>query len=74
MDGETCAAMNPAAERWEVCGAPAVAIFDYGCEHEHVKRRASCAAHEPAAGAVGCRDCWELGHDCPMLAREVARL
>jgi hypothetical protein len=51
------------------CGAPGVAVYDYGCIHEHVKRRLNCALHEPVPGAVGCRDCWEQGHECAMIAR-----
>ena len=54
-----------------LCGQPGVAIHDYGCVHEHIKRRVNCLEHAPKPGSVGCWDCLKIGHDCDMVAREV---
>jgi hypothetical protein len=52
---------------WQECGEPAVAVYDYRCTEGHpVKRRATCAAHEPAEGDVGCRECWDAGTERPL--------
>ncbi len=61
--------LRPAMRR---CGAPAVAVHDYGCVHEHVKRRASCVVHAPVPGEVGCWSCLQEGHECEMSWQEVA--
>ena len=50
------------------CGAPAVSIHAYACVHEHIRIKASCAEHQPEPGAVGCRSCFEAGHECEMTA------
>ncbi len=57
------------ADRVTVCRAPAVAVHDYACVHEHVKRgMATCAAHAPEPGVADCLHCWQLGHECDMTA------
>ena len=53
---------------WAECGEPAVAVHVYRCEHAHQKRRATCPAHAPEPGQVGCRECFDQGHECPMTA------
>lgn len=71
----TCQAAVPASEYhsgWEECGAPAVDTYSYCCVHEHVVTKATCAEHAPAADLVGCRQCWEAGHDCPMAFQAVS--
>jgi len=56
---------------WEECGRPATAVYEYACEHGHVRQRPTCDEHAPEPGAVGCRACWDDGHECPMTYREV---
>lgn len=51
---------------WLICGQPPVAVHDYACVHEHVLRRGTCAEHAPVPDAVGCAQCFQLGHDCPV--------
>lgn len=55
----SCEAAKPAplAAGWVECGAPAVAVHVYRCEHDHERRGATCAEHIPAPGLVGCRAC-----------------
>ena len=45
---------------------PATAVYVYACIHEHVVRKPTCAAHAPEPGVVGCRQCFDLGHECGM--------
>ncbi len=66
MTGETCQAKIPAATGWRECGEPAIARYRYACMHEHVVDRATCARHAPEPGIVGCRSCFDLGHECEM--------
>jgi hypothetical protein len=66
MPGTGCDAGVPGLADWMVCGEPAVAVRAYTCPHGHVKVKANCAAHEPEPGRVGCRECYEDGHECPM--------
>jgi hypothetical protein len=62
-----CLAAEPDGEGgWFHCGARASAVYVYACVHEHVTRRATCAEHEPVPGEIGCRQCFDLGHDCPV--------
>lgn len=69
---ETCNAAVPVGPGLlAVCGLPAAAVHDYGCVHEHIERKATCAGHAPRPGIVGCLRCLKLGHDCPMTATEV---
>lgn len=76
---ETCEAWVPAAAGLDPaailmrCGMPAVAVHDYGCVHEHVRRGATCAEHAPEPGAVGCARCLMAGHFCDESWAEVAR-
>jgi hypothetical protein len=53
---------------WVECGAPAVAVHVYRCPAGHERRRATCAAHAPEPGQVGCRTCLEQGRESPMTA------
>ena len=71
--GTPCAAALPSAATtaqsgliWTTCGMPAIAIHVYACIHEHVVRKATCAKHAPEPGAVGCRQCFDLGHECEL--------
>lgn len=72
MTGRLCAAALPRAGTddrkitWIECGEPATGVYVYACVHEHVTERATCDAHAPEPGAVGCRRCFEAGHECPM--------
>ena len=62
-----CAAALPApGGNWLECGYPSVSTWLYACVHEHVVIKATCAEHEPAPGVVGCRRCWDAGHECGM--------
>lgn len=56
-----------------VCSNPATEIWEYGCVHEHIRRRGTCDEHRPGPGLTGCRTCLELGHACEMTARFVER-
>ena len=58
----------PGPIAWAECGEPAVAVHVYRCGHGHEKRRATCPAHAPEPGQVGCRDCYDAGHECAMTA------
>lgn len=53
---------------WPECGKPATAVYRYSCLCGHERQRSTCDEHEPEPGAVGCRACWEAGHECPMQA------
>ena len=53
-------------ESWAGCGEPSVAAHEYRCEHGHVVRKPSCAEHAPEPGSVGCRQCYDQGHECEM--------
>lgn len=68
---QACQSGLPTLLGWVLCGAPAIAVHDYGCIHEHVKRRATCAEHAPQPGIVGCVACWDAGHECAMTAQLV---
>jgi hypothetical protein len=63
----TCEAARPAAMfaewGWRECGQPAIAVYDWTCPREHSVRKGVCAAHEPVPGLVGCRQCFNDGHD-----------
>ena len=71
LTGSPCPAANLIGDEWAECGAPVVAVRDYTCIHEHVRRRGNCLIHEPVPGAVGCRECFDLGHECEMTAGPV---
>jgi len=74
-----CAAAVPigpygAIDAWVICRAEVTEVYEYACVHEHVVRKGTCALHRPVPGDVGCRQCADLGHGCPMeyrLAEEV---
>jgi len=52
---------------WSECGEPATAVHVYRCGCCGAeKRRATCAQHAPEPGEVGCRDCYDAGHECGM--------
>lgn len=51
---------------WEECGMPATATHTYACVHEHIVTKGTCDQHEPQPGMVGCRQCWDNGHECEM--------
>jgi hypothetical protein len=51
---------------WAECGEPATAVHEYRCEFGHARRGATCAAHSPVTGQVGCRDCYSEGREVPM--------
>ena len=73
MSDLRCAAAVPAliagaGFRWLACGEVATAVYRYACVHEHVVERATCPDHKPEPGAVGCRACFNAGHECPMIA------
>jgi|SRR5215469_3993876 len=62
----------PFMQSWRlICHNEATETWDYGCVHEHVKRRHTCPEHRPEPNAVGCRECFELGHECPLVAHQV---
>lgn len=67
----TCEAAEVTLEDgWQQCEEPIATIGAYVCRHDHLVIRASCTRHDPAKlaanEAVGCRECKEDGHDCPM--------
>jgi len=70
-----CQAKQPMIEpgKWQLCGREAAAKHLYMCVHEHMKEGATCPEHHPLPGAVGCSECWDLGHECPMEAQEIGR-
>jgi len=54
------------------CGKPAEIHVEFGCVHEHVKSIEMCSHHADlldSRGALACGDCWEAGHDCPVIGR-----
>jgi hypothetical protein len=51
---------------WAVCGEPATATHYYRCACGHAKTGSTCRAHAPVSGAVGCAQCFDKGHECPM--------
>lgn len=57
--------------RWEQCGQPAAAVHRYACVHEHVVEKVTCAGHAPQPGIVGCRQCFDAGHECELRAELV---
>lgn len=77
IPGRTCQAKEitwvsgfPPAFITNICGKPATSLWDYGCEHEHIQTdMATCDDHKPRDGEVGCYQCINLGHDCPMTFR-----
>jgi hypothetical protein len=69
----SCAAAQPLrAGGWAACGQPGTAVWEYACVHEHVRRQPTCDDHAPEPGAVGCKACWDAGHECPMAFRQVS--
>jgi hypothetical protein len=57
------------------CDQPATVTLRAGCVHEHVKAKRYCAEHgrvNPSNGVWLCRECAELGHDCPIRPEVVA--
>jgi hypothetical protein len=65
-----CEAKEPVAlfpRMWRICGAPAVVRARYECACGHAREGATCAAHAPAEGEVGCARCFDTyRHECPM--------
>jgi hypothetical protein len=64
-----CEAVRPMAGfglTWIACLKPATERHRYGCVHEHIVERSNCVDHQPEPGAVGCRQCFELGHECEL--------
>lgn len=69
-----CQAKQPFAGRrgvWLLCGAKTVIRYRHACVHEHVVDGFVCGLHIPVPGAVGCQQCWDAGHECPMLAERL---
>lgn len=57
------------------CTEPATVTLRAGCVHEHIKTKRFCARHgqvAPADAQWFCRECAELGHDCPITPEVVA--
>lgn len=67
-----CRAAIPLQSGWRECGEDATVEYEYRCVQGHVKRRATCPAHEPVPGDVGCRECFDIGTDRPMTWAPVA--
>lgn len=58
-----------------LCQEPAVALYSFGCVHEHIRpEQPICAVHETESQNVGCVECFKAGHECPMVMRLVRRL
>lgn len=60
------------------CGAPAVAVVEYGCLHEHLSTEPVCGWHRDLvlAGETLCARCWagplvsgHESHPCRLLGR-----
>lgn len=67
-----CEAAVPGFLGWRVCGVTDdLEFWRYGCRHEHISERWACPQHRPELGKVGCRACFDLGHECPMLAQKI---
>lgn len=56
---------------WQQCDSRATAMHRYACVHEHVRTRVTCDEHAPQPGIVGCRRCFDAGHECEMRAELV---
>jgi hypothetical protein len=71
----TCQAKRPSGLPllWQVCGDPATAIHRYRCEYGHERAGATCDAHHPEPGVVGCAACWDAGREVPMIVVEATR-
>lgn len=70
----TCQAKVPAGfftRLWMICGQPATATHAYRCACGHTREGSTCAAHVPAPGEVGCAQCFDEGHECPMEITEM---
>lgn len=56
------------------CTEPATVTLRGACIHEHVRQNRYCAKHglvAPPDGVWLCRECAELGHDCPLTVEVV---
>jgi len=72
MPGECQIARPGPGGLWlRVCASEATEIWHYACVHEHVRQRGTCAEHRPVSGEVGCRACFDAGHECPMVVQYV---
>lgn len=77
MDELLCDARLPewTAGQWRsICALPATAVHRYGCQHGHIVERPTCDEHARKPGIVGCRACFDTGHECPMTAELVQTL
>lgn len=66
IGGDPVIELEHVTDYWAECGEPSVAVYEYRCEHGHAVRKPACAEHEPEPGAVGCRQCYDQGHECEM--------
>lgn len=51
------------------CTEPATVTLRAGCVHEHIREKRFCAFHgqvNPDSADWFCRECAELGHECPI--------
>jgi hypothetical protein len=58
---------------WVECGQPATETHVYRCEHGHERTGETCPEHAPKPGQVGCRACYDEGHECEMQAVSEAK-
>lgn len=77
LGGDPIIDHESAVRDWSECGKPAVAVHVYRCGCGHEKRRASCTGHAAdveLGGQVGCRACYDAGHECEMTASAAERI
>lgn len=58
----------PGLEWVAFCENPATAAWTAGCVHEHITTKFLCDEHAVVPDAVGCKACFEAGHECEMTA------
>jgi hypothetical protein len=66
----TCQAKQPmiVPGMWQICGSPATFMHAYRCQCGHSRQGETCPEHAPIPGEVGCAQCWDNGHECPMIS------
>jgi hypothetical protein len=68
VGGDPVIETETVTDYWAECGQPSAAVHVYRCEHGHEVRKETCPEHEPKPGTVGCRQCYDQGHECGMQA------
>ena len=73
VGGDPVIETETVTDYWAECGEPSVAVHEYRCacsrpecQPGHTVRKETCADHRPRPGMVGCRQCYDAGHECGM--------